>query len=140
MKTPEKEITLFSPTNKEMRNKKWNVKRTNQNIMNISELNSIMHRPSQQIIPKHNTYIEQWDIWKNREYEENLSKKTFLTHFSCFENPEKSPYILINGGPRHRDQMKRRENKNNIPRKNTVQRKSNTSHKQSNKWQIKSHT
>ena len=31
------------------------------------------------------------------------------------------------------DQMKRGENKSNIARKNTVQRKSNTSHKQSNK-------
>ena len=83
MKRPEMEITLFPPTKKEMRNKKWNVKRTNQNIMNIFEMNSIMHRSSQQIIPKHNKYIEQCDIWKNREYEENLSKKTFLTHFSC---------------------------------------------------------
>ena len=62
MKRPESEITLFSPTKKEMRNKKYNVKRTNQNIMNIFELNSIMHRSSQQIIPKHNRYIEQCDI------------------------------------------------------------------------------
>ena len=44
MKGPEKEITLFSPTIREMRNKNTNVKRTNQNIMNIFELNSIMHR------------------------------------------------------------------------------------------------
>ena len=123
---PEMDITLFSPTKKEMRNKKWNVKCTNQNIMIILELNSIMHRSSQQIIPKHNIYIEQCEIRKNREYEENLSKKTFLTHFSCSRESWKSTYMLINGWTRHRDQMKRRENQNNIPRKNTVQRKSNT--------------
>ena len=62
MKRPETEIKLFSPTKKEMRNKKWNVKRTNQNIMNIFEMNSIMQRSSQQIIPKHNKYIDQCDI------------------------------------------------------------------------------
>ena len=48
--------------------------------------------------------------------------------------------MLINGGIRHRDQMKRRENQNNIPWKNTVQRKSNTSIKQSNKSQTKNKT
>ena len=140
MKRPEKEITLFSPTTKEIRNKKWNVKRTNQNIINIFEMNSTMHRSSQQIIPKHNRYIEQCDIWKNREYEENLSKRLSSHTSPTPENPEKSTYMLINGGTRHRDQMKRRENQNNIPWKNTIQRKSNTCHKQSNKWQIKSHT
>ena len=56
------EITLFSHIKKEMRKKKSNVKRTNQNTMNIFELNSIMHRQSQQIIPKYNGYIEQCDI------------------------------------------------------------------------------
>ena len=72
-KRPEMEITLFSPKKKDMRNKKWNIKRTNQNIMNIFEMNSIMHKSSQQIIPKHKRYTDQCDIWKNREYEENLS-------------------------------------------------------------------
>ena len=99
-----------------------------------------MHRSSQQIIPKHNRYIEQCDIWKNREYEENISNRLSSHASLAPENPEKSTYMLINAWRRHEDQMKRRENKNNIPRKNTVQRKSNTSHKQSNKWQIKSHT
>ena len=100
--------------------------------MIIFELNSMMHRSSQQIIPKHNRYIEICDILKNREYEENLSN-TFLTTSPTPENPEKSTYMLINGWTRHGDQMKRRENQNNIPWKNTVQRKSNTSIKQSNK-------
>ena len=112
MKSPEMEITLFSPKKKDMRNKKWNVKRTNQNIMNIFEMNSIMHRSSQKIIPKHKRYIEQCDIWKNKEYE-----KTYLRRHSSHtspdpENLEKSTYMLINGGTRHRDQMKRRENQN----------------------------
>ena len=92
-----------------------------------------MHRSSQQIIPKHNRYNE------NAIYETTgNTKKTYLRRLSSHnspapENPEKSNYMLINGGTRHRDHMKRRENKTNIPRKNTVQRKSNTSHKQSNK-------
>ena len=65
-------------------------------------------------------------------------KKTYLRRLSSHtsptpENPEKSTYMFINGGKRHRDQMKRRENENNIPWQNTVQRKANTSHKQSNK-------
>ena len=66
------------------------------------------------------------------------TKKTYLRRLSSHtspapENPEKSTYMLINGWTRHGDQIKRRENKNNIPGKNTVQRKSSTSHKQSNK-------
>ena len=61
-KRPEMEITQFSPTKKEMRNKKSNANHTNQNIMHIFELNSIMHRSSQQIISKHNRHIEQCDI------------------------------------------------------------------------------
>ena len=66
------------------------------------------------------------------------TKKTYLRRLSSHtspapENPEKSTYMLIKGWTRHQDQMKRRENQNNIPRKNTVERKSNTSHKQSNK-------
>ena len=65
-------------------------------------------------------------------------KKTYLRRLSSHtsptpENPEKSTYMLINGWIRHGDQMKRRENQNNIPRKNIVQRKSDTSHKQPNK-------
>ena len=60
-----------------------NHKNKKQNIINIFQMNSIIHRSSQKIIPKHNIYIEQCDIGKNREYEENLSKRTFLTHFSC---------------------------------------------------------
>ena len=66
------------------------------------------------------------------------TKKAYLRGLSSHtspapENPEKSTYMLINGGTRHRDQMKRRENPSNMPPKNTVQRKSNTSQKQSNK-------
>ena len=139
-KEQKRKLHSSHPQPKEMRNKKWNVKRTNQNIINIFQMNSIMHRSSQQIMPKHNRYIEQCDILKNREYEENLYKTTFLTHFSSSRESWKSTYMLITGGTRHPDQMKRRENKKNIPWKNTIQRKSNTSHKQSNKWQIKSHT
>ena len=101
--------------------------------MNIFEMNSIIHRSSEQIKPKHNRYIEQCHIGEKI----GNTKKTYLrrlsSHTSAPDNPEKSTYMLINGWTRHRDQMKRRENKNNIPRKNTVQRKSNTSHKQSNK-------
>ena len=79
------------------------------------------------------------DILNNAIYERTKNtKKTYLRRLSSHtspapENPEKSTYMLINGGTRHRDQMKRRENQNNIPWKNTVQRKSNTSIKQSNK-------
>ena len=102
--------------------------------MHIFELNSIRHRSSQQIIPKYNRYIEQCGIWKNREYEENLSKRLSSHTSPTPENPEKSTYMLINGGIRHRDQMKRRENQNTIPWKKTVQRKSNASQKISNKW------
>ena len=66
------------------------------------------------------------------------TKKTYLRRlfphtFPAPENPEKSTYMVIKGGTRYRDQMTRRENQNNIPWKKTVQRKSNTSHKQSNK-------
>ena len=79
------------------------------------------------------------DILNNAIYERTgNTKKTYLRKLSSHaspapENPEKSTYMLINGWTRNGDQMKRRENKNNIARKNTVQRKSNTSHKQSNK-------
>ena len=66
------------------------------------------------------------------------TKKTYLRRLSSHtspapENPKKSTYMLINGGTRHRDQMKRRENQNNITWKNPVPRKSNASNKQSNK-------
>ena len=42
-------------------------------------------------------------------------KKTYVRRLSSHtspapDNPEKSTYILINGGERHKDQMKRREN------------------------------
>ena len=79
------------------------------------------------------------DILNNAIYERTgNTKKTYLRGLSSHsspapENPEKSTFMLINGWTRHGYQMKRRENKNSIPRKNTVQRKSNTSHKQSNK-------
>ena len=46
------------------------------------------------------------------------------------EKPKKFPYILINGGERNRDQMKRREKENNILYHNPVKRKSNSSHTQ----------
>ena len=79
------------------------------------------------------------DILNNAIYERTgNTKKTYLRRLSSHtspapENPEKSTYMLINGGTRHGDQMKRQENKNTIPMKNTVKRKSNTSNKQSNK-------
>ena len=79
------------------------------------------------------------DILNNAKYERiGNTKKTYLRRLSSHtspapENPEKSTYMLINGWTRHRDQMKRRENKNNKLRKNTVQWKSNTLNKQSNK-------
>ena len=37
---------------------------------------------NQQIIPTHKRYNENCHIADKREYEENLSKKTVLTHFS----------------------------------------------------------
>ena len=101
--------------------------------MNIFELNSIMHRSSQQ------SYPNITDILNNAIYETTgNTKKTYLRRLSSHtspapENLEKSTYMLINGGTRHRDPMKRRENKNNIQWKNTVQRTSNTSIKQPNK-------
>ena len=79
------------------------------------------------------------DILINVIYEKiGNTKKTYIRRLSSYtsaapENPEKSTYMLIKGGTRHRDQMKRRENQNNIPRKNIVQRKSDISHKQPNK-------
>ena len=69
--------------------------------MHIFELNSIMHRSSQQIIPKHNRYIN------NAIYERTgNTKKTYLRKLSShtspgLENPEKSTYMLINGWTRH---------------------------------------
>ena len=65
----------------------------------------------------------------NETYQKSISSYTSPAP----EHPEKSTYMLIKGGTRHRDQMKRRENQNNIPRKNIVQRKSDTSQKQPNK-------
>ena len=95
--------------------------------------------------PKHNEHIQNefnnaqiktnksypniTDILFNAIYERTgNTKKTYLRRLSSHnspapENPEKSTYMLIIGGTRHRDQMKRQENQNNIPRKNTVQRK-----------------
>ena len=104
MKSPEMEITLFSPEKKEMRNKKWNVKYTNQNIMNIFEINSIIHRSSEQIKPKHNRYIEQCDIGETI----GNTKKTYLRRHSSHtslapENPKKSTYMHVIGGTRHWD-------------------------------------
>ena len=98
MKRPEKEITLFSPTTREMRNKNSNVKRTNKNIMNIFELNSIMHRSSQQ------TYPNITDKLNNAIYERTgNTKKTYLRRLSSHTSPapEKSTYMLINGRTRH---------------------------------------
>ena len=101
--------------------------------MNIFEMNSIIHRSSEQIKPKHNRYIEQCHIGEKI----GNTKKTYLRRHSSHtslapENPKKSTYMHVIGGTRHWDQMKRRENENNIQWKNTIQRKSN-------KWQIKSH-
>ena len=79
------------------------------------------------------------DILNNAIYERTANtKKTYLRRSSSHtspasENLEKSTNMLINGGTRHQDQMKRRENQHTIPWKNTVQRKSNTSQKESNK-------
>ena len=79
------------------------------------------------------------DILNHAIYERTgNTKKIYVRRLSSQtspapENPEKSTYMLINGRTRHEDQIKRRENKNNIPRKNTNQRKYNTSHKQSTK-------
>ena len=92
--------------------------------MNIFEMNSIIHRSSEQIKPKHNRYIEQCHIGEKI----GNTKKTYLRRHSSHtslapENPKKSTYMHVIGGTRHRDQMKRQENQNNIPRKNTVQRK-----------------
>ena len=43
----------------------------------------IKNNTNQQMIPTHNRNNENCDIAEKKEYEENLSKKTFLTHFSC---------------------------------------------------------
>ena len=50
--------------------------------INTIKINSIRHRWSQKIILKHNRYIEQCHIGKNKEYEVYLSMKNFLMRFS----------------------------------------------------------
>ena len=86
-----------------------------------------------------------YGVYRIKSIKEFRNSSTYLRRLSSHtspapENLEKSTYMLINGGTRHRDKMKRRENQNTTPWKNTVQRKSNTSQKQSNKSQTNNKT
>ena len=115
---------------------------TSQRNIEINEfkMNSITHASSQQIIPKHNRGNEWCNMGKNWEYGVSLPKKYFLIHFSYSQKTWKIPYMLISGGERNRDQMKRKEKENNILWQNAIKRKSNSSHTQPKKWEIKNQT
>ena len=108
--------------------------------INTIKINSIPHRWSQKILPKHNRYIEQRPIGQNKEYKVNYLRRISSYASLAPKKPEISAYMHISGGQWNPYKMKRRENENNTPSQTLVKSKSNASHKQQKKWEIKHQT